>query len=73
MNIDNISLISAIFIKLMALLGLLIYVAFAGILVRQEYLMTKVMRESSEPLLRALVIAHFVASLVVFVAAIILL
>lgn len=73
MNVENISVITWLFLKGMALLGLFIYMAFAGILVRQEGLMTKVMEESSEPLLRILVVAHFICAIVVFISAIILL
>jgi hypothetical protein len=73
MNIESISTISWVLIKLMVLLGLFIYMAFAGILVRQEHLMTKVMEESSEPLLRILVIAHLIGAITVFISALILL
>lgn len=46
-------------IKIMALLGLSLYALFAGIMVRQEQLMDKVIDETFEPVLRILVILHF--------------
>jgi hypothetical protein len=73
MNAVNISVVTWMLIKGMALLGLFIYMVFAGILVRQEHLMTKVMEESSEPLLRILVLTHFIGAIIVFITAIILL
>lgn len=59
--------------KLFILLGILIYIVFAGVMVRQEHLMAKVLEESSEPLLRVLVYIHLAASLVVFVLSLLIL
>jgi hypothetical protein len=46
----------------MALLGIALYAVFAGIMVRQEQLMDKVIDESFESVLRMLVILHFIFS-----------
>lgn len=50
-------------IKLLILLGLVVYAIFAGILVRQEQLMADVLEETFEPILRILVLIHFLAAL----------
>ena len=50
-------------VKLMVLLGLSLYAVFAGIMVRQEKLMDRVIDETFEPVLRVLVILHLAAAL----------
>lgn len=50
-------------LKVATLLGLSIYAIFALILVRQEQLMEGVLSEAFEPVLRSLVLIHFLASL----------
>jgi hypothetical protein len=59
--------------KLFVLLGLVIYIVFAGVMVRQEILMSKVLEEKSEPLLRVLVLIHLVLSLGLFVLSLLIL
>lgn len=62
-----------LFLKILFLLGLLLYIVFAGVLVRQEQLMAHVLEESFEPAIRMLVIGHLIASLVVFLLAFVVL
>ena len=59
--------------KLFVLLGLVIYIVFAGVMVRQEILMSKVLEEKSEPLLRVLVLIHLLLSLGLFVLSLLIL
>lgn len=59
--------------KVLTIIALILYVVYAGIMVRQEQLMTKVFAETSETILRLLVIIHLLASLFVVVLALILL
>ncbi len=59
--------------KLLVVLGLFVYTVFAGVIVRQEQLMADVIEESFESILRLATVAHFVASVVVLLLAIILL
>ena len=53
-------------IKLMVLLGLIIYIVFAGVIVRQEQLMSKVLEADSEKILSVLAWIHLGASIFVF-------
>ncbi len=53
-------------IKILFLIGLLIYMVFAGVLVRQEQLMADVLEESFEPFLRMLVVGHLLLAIAVF-------
>ncbi|MCX6791489.1 MAG: hypothetical protein NT149_00435 [Candidatus Gottesmanbacteria bacterium] len=60
-------------LKIFSIVGLLIYAVFAGVLVRQEQLMAHVLEEQFQPIIRALVIAHLIATVVLLLLAIILL
>jgi len=60
-------------LKIFSIVGLLIYSVFAGVLVRQEQLMAHVLEEQFQPVLRALVIAHLIVTVVLLLLAIILL
>lgn len=60
-------------VKLLVLLGMGLYVIFSLIMVRQEQLMAHVLEEAFEPVLRALVLVHMIASIGVFLLAVILL
>lgn len=62
-----------IIFKILILIGLVLYIVFAGVLVRQEQLMAHVLEESFEPMIRMLVIGHLIASLVVFLLALVVL
>lgn len=60
-------------LKIFSIVGLLIYSVFAGVLVRQEQLMAHVLEEQFQPILRTLVLAHLIATVVLLLLAIILL
>lgn len=60
-------------LKIFGIVGILIYTVFAGVLVRQEQLMAHVLEEQFQPILRVLVIAHLIATVVLLLLAIILL
>lgn len=62
-----------LFFKVMIIVGIGIYTVFAGIIVRQEQLMSRVLEAATEPLLRLFVLLYLFASLGVLLAAIILL
>ena len=59
--------------KLFALLGLLVYVGFAAVMVRQEQLMAKVLEASSEKIIRFLVSIHLLLALILLGLAFVLL
>lgn len=56
-------------LKIFGIVGLLIYTVFAGVLVRQEQLMAHVLEEQFQPIIRLLVIAHLVATVILLVLA----
>jgi len=60
-------------IKILTIVGLSLYAIYGAMIIRQEELMSKVLAETSEPILRLLSIVHLIASLAVIVLAIILL
>jgi len=62
-----------VILKVFFLIGIALYGAFAGVLVRQEQLMAGVLEESFEPMLRMLVIVHLILACVLFLFALILL
>ncbi|MCX8009292.1 MAG: hypothetical protein N3A54_06390 [Patescibacteria group bacterium] len=66
MNISDISHIIELVVKIMALIGLGLYVIFAAIMIRQEHLMDKVIDETFEPVLRILVLIHLFAAIGLF-------
>ena len=59
--------------KIFVLLGLALYALFAAIMVRQEGLMDKVVDEAFEPILKVLVLIHFLLALGLFLLAIVIL
>ena len=59
--------------KLLMLVGMLIYIIFAAVMVRQEKLMSDVLEEGFEPMLRLLTWVHLAASVGVFILALFLL
>lgn len=73
MNTVDFEAITWLFVKLMAIIGLGIYTLYAGIIVRQEQLMAKVLVESANTFLRLLALAHFIAAVALLVLAIIIL
>jgi len=60
-------------IKIFTILGIAIYVVFAGVVVRQEQLMSKVLEAGPERALRVIAWLYFIASLFVLFMAIVLL
>lgn len=59
--------------KILSIIGMVLYSIFAVIMVRQEQLMAKVLEESFEPILRTLVLIHFIVAIGVLLFAVILL
>ncbi|MFH0749907.1 MAG: DUF5657 family protein [Candidatus Gottesmanbacteria bacterium] len=73
MNPNQYTTIGFLITKVLTIIALLLYTIYAGIMYRQEHLMSKVLAETSEAVLRILVIVHFCAALFVVLLAIILL
>lgn len=69
----NTELVMWLGVKLMILLGIVIYIVFAGVIVRQEQLMTKTMEAKSKILLSFLVWLHLAIAIVLFFLALLLL
>lgn len=59
--------------KTIVVLGLIVYTLFAGIVVRQEQLMSRTFEGASEPVIRLLAYIHLVAAVVVLLFGIVLL
>lgn len=68
MNID-IATITGIILKVFILIGLAVYSIFAVVMVRQEHLMSDVLEESFEPVLKLLVYIHLLAAIATFLLA----
>jgi hypothetical protein len=63
----------ALIVKLLVLLGLVIYAVFAAVIVRQERLMSDVLEEGFEPILRILTYIHLaLAVFMIFLAFVLL-
>jgi hypothetical protein len=60
-------------VKALVVFGLGLYIIFAFVILRQEQLMAHVLEETFEPVLRLMSVLHFIASVSVFLLAIILL
>ncbi len=60
-------------VKIGVILFLFIYVIFAGVVIKQVRIMTETVRVGFEPQIKLLVFAHFLASLVLFFLALIIL
>lgn len=60
-------------IKILTIVGLVIYNVFAVVLVRQERLMADVVEEGFEPVLRILTIIHLLLSVIILALAVIFL
>ena len=71
MDTQQITGIGWMAIKILTVVGLSLYAIYGAIIIRQEELMSKVLAETSEPILRLLSIVHLIASLAVIVLAII--
>lgn len=70
---EAISSLASVIVKVLVLLGLVIYGVFAAVMVRQEHLMANVLEEGFEPVLRLLTYIHLVAAIGIFFLAIVLL
>ena len=70
---QSLPIIAWLLFKIIVLVGIGVYVVFAGIMVRQENLMSRVLEEGFEPLLRFLTYIHLALAVVVFFLALILL
>lgn len=53
-------------VKIFVLIGIVVYAAFAAVIVRQEQLMADVLEEEFEPKLKLLTRAHLIASVGLF-------
>jgi len=73
MTPDNVGYLAWMGMKLMALVGLGIYIVFAFVIVRQEQLMSKVLEAQSEKILSVLSWIHLGVSVVVFFLALLIL
>ncbi len=60
-------------LKLFTLLGIAVYIVFAGVMVRQESTMAHVLEEGFEPVLRVLTYVHLALIIFLFFLALILL
>lgn len=72
MNTD-LTTLAAVILKIFTLLGLGLYGVFAIIIIRQEQLMSHVLEEAFEPVLRALVLVHLIGAIALFFLAVVLL
>lgn len=70
---NDISLFIFIILKALVLFGLGMYIIFSFVIVRQEQLMSQVLKEAFEPVLRLATILHLAAAIGVFVLALFLL
>jgi hypothetical protein len=73
MNLPDVTPFIFLAVKIIIILGLFMYLIFAGILYRQEQLMANVLEEGFEPFLRLLTIIHLIGSVVVLGLAFVLL
>jgi hypothetical protein len=73
MILQDIPSIILLVTKILVILGLFMYLIFAGIVFRQEQLMAHVLEESFEPFLRLLTIIHLMGAVAVLGLAFILL
>lgn len=72
MNPDIGTVILTVF-KYLIIFGLGLYIVFASVILRQEQLMAHVLEESFEPVLRFASLLHLLASVAVFLLAILML
>lgn len=71
--ISDVTSLIFVFVKALVVFGLGLYIVFAFVILRQEQLMSHVLKEAFEPVLRLVSVVHFIASIAVFLMAIILL
>lgn len=63
--------VAFISIKIVVLIGIALYAAFAAVIVRQEQLMAHVLEETFEPIIKLLTIVHLAAAIVLFLLALV--
>jgi hypothetical protein len=73
MTLESLPVISWLILKIIVLIGIGVYTVFAGVVVRQERLMSHVLEEGFEPVLQALTYVHLAGAAAVFLLALILL
>lgn len=73
MNPQNIPMTFWFIMKILTVLGFIIYSVFAAVMVRQEHLMADVLEEGFEPVLRILTYIHLAAAVFMILLALILL
>lgn len=73
MSLSSLPAMVALIFKIASLLFLSLYALFAGIMVRQEHLMDKVIDETFEPVLHILVFLHFIFAVGLLILAAIIL
>ena len=62
-----------LFLKTLTILGFIIYTVFAVVMVRQEHLMSNVLEEAFEKVLRIFAYIHLVAAIFMIVLALLIL
>ena len=67
------TLLAALAFKILTLLGIVVYIIFAAVMVRQEKLMSDVLEEGFEPFLKLLTWFHLLISIGLFVLALLIL
>jgi hypothetical protein len=69
----DVPVVGWLLLKLLVLVGIAVYAVFAGIMVRQERLMAHVLEAGFEPILRLATLIHALASVALFLLAVIFL
>ncbi len=59
--------------KIFVLIGIIVYCAFAAVIVRQEQLMANVLEEDFEPKLKLLALIHLILAVGLFLLALVIL
>ena len=73
MTLESLPFFAWLILKLVTLIGIVVYAVFAGVIVRQERLMSHVLEDGFEPVLRVLTYIHLAGALAVFLLALVLL
>lgn len=73
MTPQNLPTVAWLMIKALTVLGFVIYTIFALVIVRQEHLMSNVLEEGFEPLLRILTYIHLAAAVFMIILALLVL
>jgi hypothetical protein len=73
MTEQTLPVIAWLILKIVTLVGIGVYIIFAGVMVRQENLMSHVLEEDFEPVLKILTFIHLVLAVIVFFLALLFL